>query len=539
MIIFGLILMVLGTYANLHAIDKVKSRQEIEIKNLINPTETDIDAIEITFNKIDIVDNVVEIKLDEKKTIKNNDKDNFEIKEDEAKPNPLPVEQVQIVVPSPEESGSKAEAELNPVMEIPKPETNVKEISLVEKKDDAKEVINNDAILKEDHEIAVEEDEKLSAVENSNGKKTAEGDNVKETLEQQVQDIKKELVKQNQETQKLFLKKMEEIVEKVDQIQNKNDFNAGGNKSNVVADVKQPPKSKDIKNVSPEHKNDVVTNNNKMDPIVKLLTENAKNNYANKSTSDFDKKRADDVNEKKNDDSLKLDSLDNSQQEFKKMDENEVNKDNSNVEQKIDNLIKDQNDIGNNESNLELKKNQNSEDERFAIEKLNEERLEKEKLEAERLEKEKLELERPEKEKEEAELLEKKKIEEENVKAEANRVEKKRLEDEKQKLDEAAEKIRKEKLELEKLQKEKLEKEKLEFEKLSMKRDILQINIDPSKTESTNNLERQKRNLKDEDCSNDVLKAPYQKLLQNNGINYMENDIRSLPLYDLKSLRKR
>lgn len=539
MIVFGLILMVLGTYANLHAIDKVKSRHEIEIKNYINPTEADIESIEITFKKIDAVDNVVEIKLDEKKTFKNNDKANFEIKVDKAKPNPLPVEQVQIVVPSPEESKSKTEAELNSEMEIPKPETNVKEIPLVEKKDDAKEVINNDAILKEDHEIAVEEDERLSAVENSNGKKNSEGDNVKETLEQQVQDIKKELVKQNQETQKLFLKKMEEIVEKVDQIQNKNDFIAGGNKSNVVADVKLPLKSMEIKNISPENKNDVVTNNNKMDPIVKLLTENAKNNYANKSNYDVDKKRTEDINEKNNDDSMKIDSLDKSHKEFKKMDDNEIIKDNTNVEQKIDNSSNDQNNLGNNESNLQLEKKENTEDEGLALEKLNAERLGKEKLEAERLEKEKLEVERQENEKIEAELLEKKRIEEEKVKAEADRIEKKRLEDEKQKLEEAAEKLRKEKLELERLQKEKIEKERLEFEKLSMKRDILQINIDPSETESTHNLERQKRNLKDEDCSNDVLKDPYQKLLQNNGIDYIKDDIRSLPLYDLKSLRKR
>lgn len=78
--------------------------------------------------------------------------------------------------------------------------------------------INREALQREDQEIAIENKAKQA---DTHVKDAAKLDETKELLNAQVDEIKKEFEKRNQETQKLVLEKFEQIAEKVEKIEQK------------------------------------------------------------------------------------------------------------------------------------------------------------------------------------------------------------------------------------------------------------------------------------------------------------------------------
>ncbi|XP_050068701.1 putative sodium-coupled neutral amino acid transporter 10 [Anopheles maculipalpis] len=200
MIAFGFIIMVLGTYANLQAIDRAPERK-----------------YELT-----VAPPVLE-KLVGKPMPLEADK-----KADDLKPQApapvLPVESVtekiipkiespqQVAVPAKPAKPTADEREPKKATKLLAEGSNVqKPGALLESSSPSKDTragINNEAILKEEHEIAVEEKEKIV-------QEISELKNAKKVLEAEVENIKEELVKKNKETEQLVLKKLDEIVEKI------------------------------------------------------------------------------------------------------------------------------------------------------------------------------------------------------------------------------------------------------------------------------------------------------------------------------------
>uniref|UniRef100_A0AAG5CZ56 Amino acid transporter transmembrane domain-containing protein n=1 Tax=Anopheles atroparvus TaxID=41427 RepID=A0AAG5CZ56_ANOAO len=192
MIAFGFIIMVLGTYANLQAIDRTPERK---YEATVAPT---------IFDKIAGKPEEQALKAVE------------DFKPAAPAPAVMPVEAVtekvipKIEVPTPEAPVAKPVAveKVNPDIahaDVPfKPETK----TVKQTPEEPRVVINNEAILKEEHEIAVEE--KANIV-----KEISELKNAKKVLEAEVENIKEELVKKNKETEQLVLKKLDEIVEKI------------------------------------------------------------------------------------------------------------------------------------------------------------------------------------------------------------------------------------------------------------------------------------------------------------------------------------
>uniref|UniRef100_A0A6E8VAH9 Aa_trans domain-containing protein n=2 Tax=Anopheles coluzzii TaxID=1518534 RepID=A0A6E8VAH9_ANOCL len=202
MIAFGFIIMVLGTYANLQAIDRTPERHEHE------PTVVPA-ALEKLVGKPPAP--LVPEKLAN------------DLKPQAPAPPPvLPVESVtEKVIPKielPVEAAVKENPEQPSIVETevkkPLPEgkradgANIEPNAVEEQHKDPPVAINNEAILKEEHEIAVEEKEKIA-------KEITELKNAKKVLQAEVENIKEELVKKNKETEQLVLKKLDEIVVKI------------------------------------------------------------------------------------------------------------------------------------------------------------------------------------------------------------------------------------------------------------------------------------------------------------------------------------
>uniref|UniRef100_A0A182XBJ4 Amino acid transporter transmembrane domain-containing protein n=1 Tax=Anopheles quadriannulatus TaxID=34691 RepID=A0A182XBJ4_ANOQN len=202
MIAFGFIIMVLGTYANLQAIDRTPERHEHE------PTVVPA-ALEKLVGKPPAP--LVPGKMAD------------DLKPQAPAPPPvLPVESVtEKVIPKielPVEAAVKEIPEQPSIVEtevkksLPEGKrtdgVNIEPNAVVEKHKHPPAAINNEAILKEEHEIAVEEKEKIA-------KEITELKNAKKVLQAEVENIKEELVKKNKETEQLVLKKLDEIVVKI------------------------------------------------------------------------------------------------------------------------------------------------------------------------------------------------------------------------------------------------------------------------------------------------------------------------------------
>ncbi|CAO1359164.1 unnamed protein product [Diamesa tonsa] len=100
--------------------------------------------------------------------------------------------------------------------------------------------ISDDGIKKEDQEIAVEKEkeiakEQLQEISEKN-QEIKELKKEKEELEKEVKEIKEVLVKQNIETQQLVLQKFDEIAEKVDKIEKKANENKETSQKDVISE---------------------------------------------------------------------------------------------------------------------------------------------------------------------------------------------------------------------------------------------------------------------------------------------------------------
>lgn len=159
-LIFGFTIMILGTYANLSAIDEKKSGPMVEVEKIIT-TKLPINLIVESVKR----DDVVKIDLNPNLLI-----DDPKILEDESK---LITKTIKIV-------------------------------------DDSN--INKEAIQKEENEIAIEEHAKIK-------EEIVQLEKTKEILQEQVNEINKKFAQQKEETEKLVLEKFEEIAEKVEKIE--------------------------------------------------------------------------------------------------------------------------------------------------------------------------------------------------------------------------------------------------------------------------------------------------------------------------------
>uniref|UniRef100_A0A2M3ZZ83 Putative amino acid transporter n=2 Tax=Anopheles triannulatus TaxID=58253 RepID=A0A2M3ZZ83_9DIPT len=229
MIVFGFLTMVLGTYANLQAIDSSASEKKHELSTAL--------PLESIFEKLAVQPN------EELRKGANNDK----------LPQPQPPEKDnEKIIPKinkPQELPKDKPAEPNaPVVEIP-PEVPVpKQPDSKPAPDQARDAINEGAILQKEQAIAVEEKQKI---ENEISELKIE----KQVLEEEVKNIKEELVKKNQESEQL--KKLDQIIEQMA-------VQSNAKQTNDEAPPPPPP---------PEVANEVPKNPDRpSDPIVKLLT---------------------------------------------------------------------------------------------------------------------------------------------------------------------------------------------------------------------------------------------------------------------------
>lgn len=226
LLIFGFVLMVLGTYANLSAIDE-KSSGRFEDRDILKHVD---DSIESSFNLSKQLNESPEIKVDH-------------LVSQDVTPSKLELDlkdlpdQFEQLPKSPDSKPDGAKYHENAIngldlIELPKDsavlkasETEVKLISLdvhnsdkqPSKADDLKKSndINNEAIQKEEQEIAIEKKEQ-NVDDSQNELKRLE--ETKKLL-QEVKEMKNVLEKQNQETQQLVLQKFDEIVDKVEKIE--------------------------------------------------------------------------------------------------------------------------------------------------------------------------------------------------------------------------------------------------------------------------------------------------------------------------------
>ncbi|KAI8128687.1 hypothetical protein FF38_00310 [Lucilia cuprina] len=259
-VISGFCLMILGTYANLSAIDEKSSGSHLEIAKIeddfLKPTELAKESIDEKIKNI-------EKALEEREKKEESEKIVNKLKEKEQKdivnqsniitqvkpsPPPLPVDESHPVIETKDkveekslnkETENKLPVVLPQVMTEEKQSTNnlteFKDVpnkplqpqyekQIMDKKPSTDSVleiqpqtIDNDAI-KKDEEVAKEEYKQ----ENEELKKTQkELEKTKDLLEKKVEELKEELVKQNQETQNLVVEKLGEVVEKFEAIERK------------------------------------------------------------------------------------------------------------------------------------------------------------------------------------------------------------------------------------------------------------------------------------------------------------------------------
>ncbi|EAT47780.1 AAEL001114-PA [Aedes aegypti] len=240
MIVFGFFIMILGTYANLEAMNRVPEKkyetgvkEDVVLAPVVN-VEKPEESLDKKFEELRPKLPVLPEAQKEVPVVTENIAPKIE--------EPVTVKPVKVEEPI----FNKDKEDKSVVSPDPQEPDNQKD-----KKD---EIIDQDAILKEEKEIAVEEKEQIQ-------KEIIELQSAKKELEAQVENIKEQLVKKNEETQQLVLKKFDEIVEKIDQ---------------KVSKEKDEPKPEPAKESSPDLQKD---------PIVRLLTEQGKlNAKANETT---------------------------------------------------------------------------------------------------------------------------------------------------------------------------------------------------------------------------------------------------------------
>ncbi|XP_036332005.1 putative sodium-coupled neutral amino acid transporter 10 isoform X1 [Rhagoletis pomonella] len=281
----GFCLMVLGTYANLHAIDERRSgahlAKDLKDANLMKPTEKVYTMEQETaalfvpqIDKIEEENHFRDLKL-KKNELELNAQLDIEKKSDLLR-NVTPIQPISPI--SADDTQKKEEtpkdnviaekagkgfsivspkSELKDEDEAPKVSENVRELEkqnvppnnilkslpnqlppqqqyipshLPQEKQSSQQNQQQQAIDKE----AIKKDEEIAAEEYKNGQKASKSNNdvdlketrkelkkTKELLERTVDQLKQELAKQNEETQNLVAEKLEEVVQKVEQIEKK------------------------------------------------------------------------------------------------------------------------------------------------------------------------------------------------------------------------------------------------------------------------------------------------------------------------------
>lgn len=248
----GFCLMVLGTYANLQAIDERSSGVHLEVGEQQKPTDLSLIEQE-ALQKLSKLSSTENHKFKEENSKLTNKEGFIEVghprkvikeeEQDSAAKNQapddspiLPVDEVHMV--------SKENVQASHSQQNFKLEKIVKHINLSEatytkplnaQKQNAKaalekpqirvvrtQSIDKDAI-KKDEEVAAEESKNENkpnkATEDELKKTQSELKKTKELLERKVDEIKEELAKQNKETQDLVVEKLVEVVEKVEKIE--------------------------------------------------------------------------------------------------------------------------------------------------------------------------------------------------------------------------------------------------------------------------------------------------------------------------------
>lgn len=170
-IIFGFVIMILGTYANLNAIDMAKSGSHLEEKPAI-------------------IKNIVDHPKDIHQHIVDQPKDILQVPIIE-KPQDEKLEEVEKIV----------DEIVNQEAEVKVSEDGIKKEEQV--------IADEKTLVSKDPRVEIQEkNEEIQELKDS-----------KDKLEKEVLEMKEELVKQNKETQQLVLQKFGEIAEKVDKIE--------------------------------------------------------------------------------------------------------------------------------------------------------------------------------------------------------------------------------------------------------------------------------------------------------------------------------
>lgn len=290
LLIFGFVLMVLGTYTNLSAIDEKSSGNYDETHNILKHVDEAIERSSMNLSK-----QLAESPEIDRVTSSNLESDLKQIPDqfetipklpDAAKPkyHEKPVEGLNVIELPRKDST------------IPKvSDTEVKVVPLVVNDDDKplakpdetkkSNDINKEAIQKEEQEIAIEKNEQNADDAQSELKRLEE---TKKLLEE-VKEIKNVLEKQNQETQQLVLQKFDEIVDKVEKIEKvqeednkkhgeeKIEANLLNEKKLVEQNVVQtlaPEKTIVRDDEKPVVQSNIVTNQTGNGPIISLLSSN-------------------------------------------------------------------------------------------------------------------------------------------------------------------------------------------------------------------------------------------------------------------------
>lgn len=299
--------MILGTYANLGAIDEQKSGANIEIErrpdNLINSQDVATPPIQLASfnvpnekeaNKISADDNSnsrakpLDKPLDAPDTIQEID---LTVKENSKKVVPDPKSQEQQFENSDKQKIQKDESSQNFVAKEQPPnvdsnenplekQKNVEASQLIKPNDAVKSsdsLINKDALQKEDQEIAIDAEEH-------------EKNDIERTKEM-LAEVKNELVKQNEAAQKEVLEKIDKISKKVNSIEQmqRNEIDEDKNKIddlNLIGAEKSIPDASDVKQLPDV--NQILKSEKLLQPsvpIVKLLADQNVNSNQNQQNS--------------------------------------------------------------------------------------------------------------------------------------------------------------------------------------------------------------------------------------------------------------
>lgn len=302
MLVFGFLVMILGTYANLGAIDEQQSGADIQLERrpeilsslVPNVPEAEnaqnMDAQKMDQPSITKITKPSKRKPNVSKSEKNTQKD-APIREVQLNSNDQPkkVKSAEPVLPEPEmplpESIKNKTPEDKPMGKILKPENlNAKPEAVQIPTESA---INNEAIQKEDHEIAIDVDEKKK-------------ENFERTKEM-LKEVKDQLSKKNQAVQELVLEKIDKIsqqVENIEQMQKdelKKDAEKNKIKNVKKLNDKKENKDKNEKSVTMKENENKIKTVEPADPVFKLLDNSMKMNLSKTNESIKDNHSSEDV----------------------------------------------------------------------------------------------------------------------------------------------------------------------------------------------------------------------------------------------------